>query len=227
MLSTKASGPSVQGWVLPHLIGWVEQQGLDASSIRALPGMADLTDPDARVPEASVGKAWYLATTLTDDGAIGIHLAEWLPRGSLDLLEYAFRSSTSLERGLERLVRYGRVLSGRVAARTEASSEGLVLLVRDTGSTAQHRGLAEFALAAALKLARDATGQTITPQQVCFAHPAPREQAEHRRFFRVPVRFDAGSTAMILRASDAARPLLGNEALSAVVRQRHDVEQST
>src|SRR5262245_22680592 len=96
-----APGPSVQGGVLPYLIDWVEQHGIDAASIRTLPGMADLADPDVRVPEASVEAAWRLATTLTRDDAIGVHLATTLPRGALDLVEYAFRSSTSLATGLE------------------------------------------------------------------------------------------------------------------------------
>ena len=47
-LSSGASGPSVQGWVLPYLINWVETQGLDAASIRKLRGIAELTDPDLR-----------------------------------------------------------------------------------------------------------------------------------------------------------------------------------
>jgi AraC-like DNA-binding protein len=218
-----ASGPSVQGWVLPYLIRWVEEQGIDASSIRRLPGMADLTDPDVRVPEASAEAAWRLATTLTHDEAIGVHVAEWLPRGALDLIEYAFRSSASLSAALGRLARYGRVLSDRIASRMDTNSEGLLLLIRDAGSTALHPGRAEFALAGALKLARDGTGQDITPLQVCFAHPAPPEEIEYRRFFRVPVRFAAGSTSMILSALDAARPMLGaDEALSAIVRRRLD-----
>ena len=107
--------------MLPHLIGWVEQQGIDATSIRKLPGMANLTDPDLRVPEASVEAAWRLAANLTLDDAFGVHLAAWLPRGALDLVEYAFRSSASLATGLERLARYGRVLSDRVAARMDTS----------------------------------------------------------------------------------------------------------
>jgi AraC-like DNA-binding protein len=86
-----------------------------------------------------------------------------------------------------------------------------------------HPGRAEFALAAALKLARDGTGQDITPLHVSFAHSAPPEQKEYRRFFRVPVRFGAGSTSMILSAQDGARPLLGaDEALSSIVRRRLD-----
>jgi AraC-like DNA-binding protein len=212
---------SVQGWVLPYLIEWVETQGFDAASLRKLRGMAELTDPDRRVPEASVEAAWRLAATLTHDDAIGVHLAEWLPRGALDLVEYAFRSSPSLASGLERLVRYGRVISDRVAARADANGDGLLLAFRDTGSTALHPGRAEFALAAALRLARDGTGHEIIAQQVCFAHTAPPDVSEHRRFFRGPVRFGAGSTAMILSAADAARPMLGaDEALSSVVRRR-------
>jgi AraC-like DNA-binding protein len=207
--------------VLPYLIEWVETRGFDASSLRKLRGMAELTDPDRRVPEASVEAAWRLAAALTDDDAVGVHLAEWLPRGALDLVEYAFRSSASLASGLERLVRYGRVISDRVAARVDANGEGLLLTFRDTASTALHPGRAEFALAAALRLARDGTGHDIVAEQVCFAHPAPPDGSEHRRFFRGPVRFSAGSTAMILSAVDAARPMLGaDDALSSIVRRR-------
>src|SRR4051812_21428778 len=105
--------PSVQAWVLPHLIAWVESRGVDSASIRRLLGTTDLTDPDLRVPEASVESAWQLAATLTRDDAIGVHLAEFLPRGALDLIEYALRASPSLAVGLERFARYGHVLSDR------------------------------------------------------------------------------------------------------------------
>src|SRR4029453_5322142 len=105
--------------------------------------------------------------------------------------------------------------SDRVAARMEAQGEGLLLLVRDTGSTALHPARAEFALAVALKIAREGAGQDITPLQVCFAHPGPAERSEYRRFFRIPVRFGANTNSMILSELDAARPMQGaDEALS-------------
>jgi AraC-like DNA-binding protein len=209
------------GLAAPHRV--VETQGFGGTSIRRLPGLADLRDPDVRVPEASVETAWRLATTLTGDAVIGVHVAESLPRGALDLVEYAFRSSASLAAGLERLARYGRVISDRVAARMETHGEGLLLLVRDTGSTTLHPGRAEFALAMALKLARESTGKDVTPVQVCFAHATPEDTSEHRRFFRSPVRFAAGSNSMILSALDAARPLqAADEALSSIVRRRLD-----
>ena len=213
--------PSVQGWVLPHLIAWVESRRVNASPIRRLFGRTRLDDPDVRVPEAVTETAWRLAATLTRDDALGIHLAESLPRGALDLIEYALRSSPSLGKGLDRLARYGRLLSDRVAARTHRKGEGLLLLVHDTATTPLHPARAEFALAVALKLARDSTGADITPVRVCFAHPAPDNTAEHRRFFHGRVRFAAGSSSMSLSASDALRPMReADAALAGIIRRR-------
>ena len=167
-------GASVQGWVLPHLIACVESRRVNASPIRRLFGRTKLDDPNVRVPEAVTETAWRLAATLTCDDALGIHLAESLPRGALDLVEYALRSSPNLGKGLDRLARYGRLLSDRVAARTHRKGEGLLFLVHDTATTALHPARAEFALAVALKLVRDSTGADITPVRVSFAHRTKR-----------------------------------------------------
>ena len=139
------------------------------------------------------------------------------------MIEYAVRSSASLGSGLERFARYGCLVSDRVAARTEANESGLQLIIRDVGSSALHPARAEFALALALKLARDVTGVPIVPLQVAFAHQRPDDDSEHRRFFRVPVRFATGANTMIVSAIDVARPLPGADAaLSAIVRRRLD-----
>ena len=217
----RGAGPSVQAWVLPHLIAWVERQGCDSTAIRKLRGLSDLSDPDLRVPEASVETAWRLAATLTRDAAIGIHLAESLPRGALDLLEYALRSSASVAEALERLARYGRVISDRVTARMESNQDEMLLLIRDTASTPLHPGRAEFALAAALKFAREGAGEEITPLRVSLAHQPPENDAEHRRFFGVRVRFATGLNSMVLSVADATRPMRGaDEALATIVHRR-------
>jgi AraC-like DNA-binding protein len=212
---------SVQGWVLPHLIAWVESRDVDPAPIRRLFGRTKLEDPKTRVPEAVTEKAWRLAATLTRDDALGIHLAESLPRGALDLIEYALRSSPTLEKGLNRLARYGRLVSDRVATRTHRKGGSLLFLVHDTATTPLHPARTEFALAVALKLARDSTGEDITPVRVSFAHPAPGNIAEHRRFFHERVRFAAGSSAMSISASDVARAMREADApLEGIIRRR-------
>lgn len=219
----RGSGPTVLGWVLPHVIALVASQGLDAAAIRNIPALRhrNLEDPDVRVPESAAQEVWRLAARMTGDDAMGLHVAEALPRGALDLVEYAFRSSASLAVGLERLARYSRVLSDRVAARAEGQGHDLILLVGDTGRTPLHPARAEFSLAVALRLAREATGVDVRPLQVSFAHGAPGDQHEHERYFRGPVHFGSGSNAMVIRREDADLPLLGADpALSAIVRRR-------
>ena len=182
---------------------------------------ADLSDPDLRVAETTMEAAWQSASSITGDPAVGIHLAEFLPRGAFDLVEYAFRSSESVGAAIERLARYGRVVSDRVAARMEAATHGLLLVVGDTGETPLHAGRAECAIAIALKLARECSGVDIKPRLVCFAHDAPADTSEHQRFFRAPVQFNSGTNSMTLDAADAARPLQSADAaLEKIVRRR-------
>ena len=124
--SHAVAASSVQSWVLPHLIAWVESRGADAAPIRRLFGPTTLRDPNVRVPDAVTDLAWRHAARLTRDEALGIHLAESLPRGALDLIEYALRSSPTLGQGLDRLARYGRLFSDRVAARIHREDERLL-----------------------------------------------------------------------------------------------------
>ena len=214
-------GATVQGWILPHLIAWVDTQGADSSAIRTLPGLQRIDDPDLRVPESTTERAWAIASSVTGDEALGVHVAESIPRGALDLVEYAFRTSASMAVGLSRLARYGRVISDRVSAQMTATGDGLMLAVRDVAATPLHPSRVEFALAVAVKLARDTTGVRITPMKVCFAHPAPVDVSEHRRFFQHPVQFGAGTNAVLLSAADAALPLIdADEALAEILRRR-------
>ena len=213
--------PSVQGWLLPHLITLVESRGADAAPMRRLFGRTRLVDPSVRVAEAAAETAWRLAAMLTGDDALGVHFAESLPRGALDLIEYALRSSPSLGDGIDRLARYGRLLSDRVAVRTHRDERSLLFLVHDIATTPLYPARAEFALSVALKLARDCTGADIAPLRVCFAHPAPDDTSEHRRFFHGRVRFAAGSSSMSLSAADAARPMRdADAALAGIIHRR-------
>ena len=75
--------------MVPLLAAYVKEQGHDDGPILHLPGIRgrDLKDPDVRVPERASREAWRLAMVMTADEAIGLHVAEWLPRGALDLID--------------------------------------------------------------------------------------------------------------------------------------------
>jgi len=210
---------TVLTWVLPHLIAYVALRGYDPSPLTEIRGLRgkDVTDPDTRVADAVAAEVWRLAEAITSDDVLGLHLAEAVPAGALDLLEYAFRASPTLGSGLEQVARYGRVVSDRAASRLRLVGD----VVEISWDVALQPQRTEAAVAFLLRLAREVTGVTLLPIEVRFNHPAPVSLYEHRLFFRAPVRFDGAVNRLVLRQSDMVLPLRGADpALLGVVCRR-------
>jgi len=214
---------TVLGWVVPLLAAYVKEQGHDADPILNLRGFRDrdLKDPDVRVPEAASREAWRLAMVMTRDEAIGLHIAQWLPKGALDLVEYAFRTSATLGDGLDRLARYGRLINDRLAVHVLHTGPGVRFLMGAADARPLHPQRAEFGIALALRLAREATAAHLVPVEVLFAHAAPADATEIHDYFRSPIHFSSGAHGMVLSEPDGARSLqAADAALSAVIRRR-------
>jgi len=216
---------SVLGWVVPLLAAYVKEQSYDASPILRLAGIRgrDFKDPDVRVPESAAREAWRLAMALTADEAIGLHVAQWLPRGALDLVEYAFRTSATLSDGLGRLARYGRLINDRLSVHVLRTGPGVRFLMGVADARPLHPQRAEFSVALSLRLARDATAAHLIPVEVLFAHEAPADPMEHREFFRSPVHFSSGVNGMVFSDADGARVLqAADPQLASVIQKRLD-----
>jgi AraC-like DNA-binding protein len=211
------------GWVVLRLIGHVASLGFDAAPLRDLPGLRgrDLEDPDALFPDSALLEAWRRAVLVTRDEALGLHLAEHLPRGTLDLIEYSFRASPTLGAALERLARYGRLLNDRLGSRVLRTRGGLRMLIADPQGRPLEPQRAELSLALIVRLARETTVGLAGPVEVSFAHAAPADVSEHQRIFRAPLRFSASVSEVVFAGSDARRPLKGaDEALGGIIRRR-------
>lgn len=210
---------TVIAWVLPHMLAYVAARGHDATSMRAIPGLRgrDLDDPDMRIADAAAAQAWRLAGQITGDDAFGLHLAQWVPAGALDVLEYAFRSSPTLGSALEQMARYSRAVSARAEALLAFESEALVVT---WGEHAQAQRV-EFAFALLVRLAREATGTPLTPIEVRYSHRPPEDLLEHRAFFRAPVHFGQPSDQLLWTRADLARPLRSADpGIASLVRRR-------
>jgi AraC-like DNA-binding protein len=216
---------SVLGWVVPLLADYVKAQGHDNGPILQLTGIRgrDLKDPDVRVPETASREAWRLAMAITKDEAIGLHLAQWLPRGSLDLVEYAFRTSATLADGLDRLAHYGRLINDRLAVHVLREGPGVRFLIGVGDAQPLHPQRTEFSIALALRLAREAAALHLVPVEVLFAHTAPADSTEHREFFGAHIHFSSGVNGMVFSDNDGARKLqAADAALGAIIRLRLD-----
>ena len=221
---------SVLGWVIPLLTAYVEHRGQDASQILNLEGIRgkDLQDPDVRVPQAAAREAWRLTAAMTDGDATGLNVAEWLPKGSLDLVEYSFRCSPSLGAGMDRLSRYGRLINDRYASHVMHAGTGVRFSVASADGGPIHPQRVEFAIALLMRLAREATAVDLEPTEVSFVHAAPKDVSQQAAFFRVPVQHSAAANAIVFKDSDGALPLKSADAaLEAVIRRRLDKALNT
>jgi len=216
---------SVLGWVVPLIVDYVKECGYDGTPILSLPGIRDrdLTDPDVRVSESAAREAWRLAIAITGDESLGLHLALWLPRGGLELVEFAFRSSPTLVVGLERLARYGRLINDHFTAHVVRTATDIKFVTGAADIQPMHPQRTEFAMTITLRLAREATAMDLLPTEVCFAHAAPTNMIELRRFFRAPILFSTDLEAITFSRAEGERPLRSADAaLAATIRRRLD-----
>lgn len=214
-------GGTVLAWALPHLLSYAASHGCDVARLRNLPGLRgrNLDDPDTRVAEAAAVDVWRLVTEMTSDEALGLHVAETAPAGTVDLLEYAFRSSATLGEALEELFTYRRILGDRQDSRLFHAGHLQVLTLSDTLQGQR----AVFSAAFLLRLAREVTDTSLAPVTVCFVGAAPSLLFEFQRFFRSTIRFGESSNQIAFAEADMLRPLrTANPALLTVLKRRLD-----
>jgi AraC-like DNA-binding protein len=192
----------------------LRQLGLDAESVLRSAGcdLSDLEDPDGRIPHALAVAVWHEAVRRSGDDAFGIHTAEQIRAGAFDVLDYATRSSATLGEGLQRLVRYHRIL--HEVAVVQLSEEGdraqlTHALPTQAGELPRHP--AEFIVAAWVVVARQATGTELVPMEVRFRHSAPDNCGEHERLFRAPIRFNSTVNGVVLPRSSLDLPLVKSD----------------
>ena len=184
-------------------------------------GVSDetLANDDARIPFATLARAWQLAADTANDEFFGVHLAEGLKVGVFDVLDYCAHSSPNLGAALEILARYQRLLHDDV--RVELHGRGSETWIEHHHiSVRVQRHAVEAALATWLLRARQLTAVQLVPIKVCFQHGAPNKRNTYERVFRCPIEFDSDHTALVVSAADLALPVAtANSGLHAVLNR--------
>ncbi len=169
---------------------------------------AALAEPTARVPTERVSRLWELAMVASGDPAIALRCAPTARPSKFEVVGYAMLSSPHLRAGLDRLVRYLRILSDAAEIQLGDSGATCRLELRLFGGHAPVPGARyEFDLLALLNFCRWIAGRELRPAQVEFAHPAPEGSERYRDAFQCTVRFEAPRNALVFAADDLAKPL--------------------
>jgi AraC-like DNA-binding protein len=192
----------------------------EALSARAHFDRARASDPDARIPIGVETLLWDEAARLTGDPAFGIHAAERLRPGVLDVVDYAVRTAPTLRESLQRLARYNRLVHD--AAVYSLMQEGDLLRVEHSlQGVKQSRHAAEFTLASLVVVGGQIRGAALRPLHVAFQHEAPGPTSEYERLFAVRPSFGRAANSLAFSRDVLEQPLPASDPLLSRVIERH------
>lgn len=200
MLIPRAIVRGVGGW------GPDAERVLSAGSL----SWSDLDDADATMSVACEEAMWRAAVLLDGGALIGLRAARALGRGAFGALEYSVRNSATLTEGMQRLVRFARLLHGAQVFRFDPGARGGGVLsyrsphVQDAPIAAV---VGDFALAAVLLIGRDATGSALPVSEARLARAAPRSSADYVDVFGPDVRFGAADWSLSFSPETLAMPM--------------------
>ncbi|MEV6767346.1 AraC family transcriptional regulator ligand-binding domain-containing protein [Nocardia sp. NPDC051030] len=168
----------IQGTVSHSLARLVRAAAVDAGASAAellrVP-VSDTADPLARPPTTALIRLWESMTVRLSDDAPGLAVAERAGFGTLDIWDYLFTSGATLAEGARAAAEYLPLLVDPLARMDVVDSGGQLAIhySAETRWTEQAAPIHQFLLALILRRAREATGRSLTPVHVGFAHDAP------------------------------------------------------
>jgi len=214
---------SMSSRLVVPIVTHLEREGHDPGELlrRAGLSLAELTSSGSRVAHERVMRFWELSVAETGDRALGLHVAERVEPGVMDLIEYLARCSRTLGEALARTSAYFRLLHDRVEFAVVEQGEQAVLRNLVPPGLATHPAYVENALASAVVMARRMTSEPIDVLAVYFRHEAPAETAPYREVFRGPVRFGAPVDAAVVARACLDAPLREADSALAAILERH------
>jgi len=194
----KALEPHITVRAVEPVVAGLEALGHDIDAILARAPIAreQLADADGRVPHGTMMALWEVASELSGDRNLGIHVANAAPVASFAVHAYALLSSPTLREAYRRGCRYQRLIHEATNLEFDEGPEEGVLRHSLPGGLAVPRQPAEFLATVWVRLGRMVVGSDWKPTLVCFAHAEPDERSEHDRLFGAAIRFSSARTAV-------------------------------
>lgn len=208
--------------ILP-LVAYLERNGLAPSPILFEVGIDPtvLSVPGARVAHEQAMQLWKRAVDVSGDPQIGLHVAEQVDAGVMDLIEYLARCSRTLGESLERTSAYFALLHDRVSFRFECDDRRATLQNEVPPGLSIAPAYSENALASTIVMARRMTRSEIPVEAVYFRH-APGETGDaYRRIFGERVVFGAPVDALVIPSECLESPLIQADPALASILERH------
>jgi AraC-like DNA-binding protein len=218
----RTSQTTSAAWVA-GIVRMLESQGIDVPALFAELEMDidTLGQVDARFPTESVSALWQRAALRSGNPGIGLCAPRTAQLASFEVLGYAMMSCPNLLAGLERLVRYLRIVSEAAQLRLgQAGGESRLDLMLYGGEQPVPSQRYEFDLLIFIGFCRWLSGREIHPRCVELAQPAPADLRPYAEAFQCPLRFDAPGYCVLFDSADLLRPLPTSNPMLAELHDR-------
>jgi AraC-like DNA-binding protein len=166
-----------------------------------------LEDPETRIDFPQFERVLSAAVALTGDEALGLHVAEQMPEGAIDLLGHLAAHAPTMREAIEIASQFVSLAMDGV--HLDVRSEGDELLVRymfPHSTPLSDRTLAELLMGGVVRLARSFTGPSAIPRLARFEHERPKHHREYTRIFGGNQRFGQGETSIAFADAIADQP---------------------
>ena len=183
----------------------LEMYGIDANKFVRDGGYAPevFRDPSARLPSSAVDVAARAAAERISDPAFALRAARCWHPSNLGAFGHAWLASSTLRTGLQRLVRYGRILGEKAKYRLEDTGKGL-RIVFDHGRKNLVLGAlgTDYALSILMDMCRMNFGAALRPLEVTLRRAKPADPLPWEHFYGSRVHFGAARDSFLLSRRD-------------------------
>ncbi|MBU2515032.1 AraC family transcriptional regulator [bacterium] len=199
-------------------------QGLKLDEIEKETGiiLKRLEKPTVRFQIAQLEKLAAIAYQVTGDPALALHLFPKYCYRYETLLIHLLLNCSSLKEMFQCWSLYAGLESGNTRIKVFDDKENVVVCF-DYDFSEQHIWIPEYHLAGCIVNSRMFLGQTFTPVEVRFQHPAPEYISAYRKLFKCPVICNAGENALVINKDDMVKPIASaNSFLKQILKNQAD-----
>jgi hypothetical protein len=193
-------------------IAWrlLEMHRIDAAPLFAEQGLGRemLQDPNARILVAKWDALMQRAVQLDPAPGFALVAAKCWHPSNLGPLGYAWLSSTTLRSGLQRVMRYWKLIGERSSLRLEESAGRTRIVLTTNCPDEVISGLvADFTLSVLFSMCRMNRGDDLQAVELGMRYVWPGEQEAYERHFACPVVCGAAEDWLTLHTADLDAPL--------------------
>jgi AraC-like DNA-binding protein len=207
------ASPTVLDFNLRGLLAVWPLLGHDTHALFEAAGVAyeAVEPPRGEVAVADLTALWATAQRLDGQPALGLRIAQALPFGLYQLLEFLAANSPTVGDGVRRVTAYIKVVTTAIDMHVEQADDGWRLVL----SNREHPGflnlmIADYALGLLALRGRYAFSSPLPISAVEYALADPRDGADRAAVFEAPVRFNARRYALVFSEATWSTPLPGH-----------------